>query len=245
MSSAAAETVIERLYLICLGYRTVDTPTGPREANYAAYLIQTKDGRNLLVDSGFPEGMQPRDANGALPPDVVTQLGEIGIAPHAIDTLICTHYDLDHCGQNNRFANAVHVVQRRQHEEAVRGYERYQRGRPYWDAPQVTRQLLEGDVALAPGIELLDTSGHAPGHQSLLLTLPTTGKVLLTIDAVPRQNLLTADRNDFGMNEDKGAARQSTLRLLDVVKHRQPALVVFGHDGPQWHTLRVLPAYYT
>ncbi len=109
------------------------------------------------MDTGFPEGMEPKDADGIPWPGVVTQLASIGIAPQDVDTLVCTHYDLDHCGRNDAFVNAVHVVQRRQHDEAVRGYERYQSGRANWDAPSIERQLVEGDYTLAPGIELIGT----------------------------------------------------------------------------------------
>lgn len=239
-----AQTQVARLYFICLGFRTSETPAGTRESNYAAYLIQTEDRRNILVDTGFPVGMEPVDAAGNAHPGVVAQLASIGIAPQQVDTLVCTHYDLDHCGQNDVFANAVHVVQRKQHEEAARGYERYQRGRAHWDAPTLNRQLIEGDFSLLPGVQLLDTDGHAPGHQSLLVTLPQTGKVLLTIDAVPRRVVFSRERTDFAIDEDKDAAAASTVRLVEIAESEQPALVVFGHDGPQWRTLRVLPDYY-
>jgi len=237
-------TVVSRFYFICLGYRTSETPTGTRENNYAAYLIQTDDGRNILVDTGFPEGMEPKDADGNPWPGVVEQLASIGIAPQDVDTLVCTHYDLDHCGRNDAFPNAVHVVQRKQHEEAARGYERYQRGRAFWDAPNTQRHLVEGDHTLAPGIELIDTDGHAPGHQSLLVTLPQMGKVLLTIDAVPRRTVFDRERTEFPIDEDKEAAARSTVRLVEIAERERPALVVFGHDGPQWRQLSVLPDYY-
>ena len=238
------QTIVSRLYFICLGFRTSETAGGTRENNYAAYLIQTDDGRNILVDSGFPEGLQPLDADGNPWRNVIQQLDSIGVAPQDVDTLVCTHYDLDHCGRNDAFPNALHFVQRKQHEEAARGYARYQRGRAHWDAPHVNRQLLDGDYMLAPGIKLLDTDGHAPGHQSLLVTLPQMGKVLLTIDAVPRRNVFDRNRTDFAMDEDKAAAAHSTTRLVEIAESERPALIVFGHDGPQWRQLSVLPDYF-
>ena len=242
--SPTRQTVVSRLYFICLGYRTFETPAGARENNYAAYLIQIDDGRNILVDTGFPEDMQPVDPDGKPWPNVVQQLASIGIAPQDVDTLVCTHYDLDHCGRNDAFPNAMQVVQRKQHDEAVRGYERYQRGRAFWDAPHINRQLIDGDYMLAPGIRLLDTDGHAPGHQSLLVTLPQMGKVLLTIDAVPRRGTFDSNRTDFPMDEDKAAAAHSMARLVELAESERPALIVFGHDGPQWRQLSVLPGYY-
>ena len=46
-------------------------------------------------------------------------------------------------------------------------------------------RLVDGDTELLPGLELIETSGHVPGHQSVLVRLPKTGAILLPIDAVP------------------------------------------------------------
>nr|WP_233098029.1 hypothetical protein [Dictyobacter vulcani] len=37
------------------------------------------------------------------------------------------------------------------------------------------------------GIDLIETSGHVPGHQAILVHLPESGPVLLAIDAVTMQ----------------------------------------------------------
>lgn len=237
-------TEVTRLYLICLGYRTSETPTGARESNYAAYLVQTRDGRNILIDTGFPEGAQPRDESDQPYPGVVQQLATIGIQPDEIDTLICTHYDLDHAGSNDKFLAAEHVVQRRQYSEAAAGYERYQRSRPYWGAQGIRYRFVEGDTELLPGLRLIDTTGHAPGHQSVLVELPRNGKVLLTIDAIPRMSVNVRQRSDFAIDEDKDDALASTRKLIDLEENEQVEAVIFGHDGPQWRKLRVLPEYY-
>src|SRR5512135_801914 len=63
-----------------------------------------------------------------------------------------------------------------------------------FDHPALRYRLIEGDTELRPGLTLLETSGHAPGHQSVLVRLPQTGPVLLTIDAVMIQRLFTPDR---------------------------------------------------
>ncbi len=55
--------------------------------------------------------------------------------------------------------------------------------RPQWDQPKARLRLVDGDTALLPGLELLETSGHVPDHQSVLVRLPKTGAILLTIDA--------------------------------------------------------------
>jgi N-acyl homoserine lactone hydrolase len=36
----------------------------------------------------------------------------------------------------------------------------------------------------------------------------------------------------------------STRKLLDLVEREQVKLVIFGHDGQQWRTLKKAPEYY-
>ena len=52
-------------------------------------------------------------------------------------------------------------------------------------------RLVDGDTELLPGITLIETSGHVPGHQSVLVRLSKTGAVLLTVDAVSFRGLCT------------------------------------------------------
>ena len=111
--------------------------------------------------------------------------------------------------------------------------------------PSLRYRLLNGDTELLPGLKLIETSGHVIGHQSVLLRLPATGSILLVIDAVDSKSFVagspTAPRDD---DQDPEAARRSTLKLRDLVQQENVALVIFGHDGPQWQELKKLPEYY-
>ena len=78
----------------------------------------------------------------------------------------------------------------------------------------------------------------------MLARLPQTGKVLLTIDAVMMQRVFTPDRQAWPMDDNEEQLRASTRKLLDLVEREQVALVVFGHDGEQWQTLKKAPTYY-
>ncbi len=105
-------------------------------------------------------------------------------------------------------------------------------------------RLVDGDTELLPGLELLETSGHVPGHQSVLVRLPQTGAVLLTIDAVPFAEGFIRDKPDDGSDPDAAAIRASTNKLLDLVEREQIGLVIFGHEQKQWAGLKKLPEYY-
>jgi len=79
---------------------------------------------------------------------------------------------------------------------------------------------------------------------SVLVRLPRTGPVLLAIDAVVLERLFTPERRAWPTDDDEGQLRASTRKLLDLVARERVALVVFGHDGRQWETLRRAPAFY-
>jgi N-acyl homoserine lactone hydrolase len=226
---------------------------GPFTLPIPCYLIQTKNGKNILIDSGFPHTEETEevkeDALGRRliithGKDVMEQLAMIGVRPVDIDLLICTHYDGDHVGNHAAFPHARFVVQRLHHEAAMAGDPRFAEFRSQWDQPLSRCQLVDGDMELLPGIELIETSGHVAGHQSVLVHLPKTGPVLLAIDAVAMQSVFTSDRPVDPMEVDGVAAVASTRKLLDLVERKHVSLVIFGHDSPQWSTLKQLPDFF-
>jgi N-acyl homoserine lactone hydrolase len=58
------------------------------------------------------------------------------------------------------------------------------------------------------------------------------------------QPLFTPERKKWPTDEDEEQLRASTRKRLEVVEREQVSLVVFGHDGAQWQTLRKAPEYY-
>lgn len=210
------------------------------EIPIVCYLVQTGDGRNILIDSGLPE-IIPEDAsefeNGQ---DVIEQLASMGLRPDDIDTVISTHYDGDHAGRHAAFMEARYVVQRAHHLDAASN-PRFAAIRPQWDQPMERIRLVDGDTELPPGLELIETSGHVPGHQSVLVRLPKTGAILLTIDAVPFGEGFARDAQDDDSSPDAKAIRASTIKLLDLVEREHIGLVIFGHDKEQWETLKKAP----
>src|SRR5262249_17842382 len=105
--------------------------------------------------------------------------------------------------------------------------------------PERVYELVDGDVELRPGVELLASPGHTPGHMSLLVRLAGTGPVLLAVDAI--RNAREAETRGF--QRDSGTAAASAERLLGIVE-REGAFLVYGHDAEQWPTLRKAPAFY-
>ncbi|MFN8375626.1 MAG: N-acyl homoserine lactonase family protein [Anaerolineae bacterium] len=226
----------QRLYLMQVGIMP------EYQIPIVCYLLQTGDGRNILIDSGLPEILPEGETEFENGRDVIEQLARIGLQPDDIDTVISTHYDGDHAGRHAAFTRAQYIVQRVHHLDAMSN-PLYAFIRPQWDQPMERIRLVDGDTELLPGLELIETSGHRLGHQSVLLRLPKTGAVLLTIDAVPFSEGFTRDARDDD-SPDAEAIRASTLKLLDLVEREHIGLVIFGHDPEQWQTLKKVPEFY-
>jgi N-acyl homoserine lactone hydrolase len=210
------------------------------------YLVETSDGKHILIDSGLsadvplPAGAPPAEDKK----NVIEHLADLGLHPDDIDILICTHFDVDHAGYHDAFTKAELIVQRAHYELARSGHPRFAAVRAHWDHPALHYQLVDGDTEVLPGLTLIETSGHTLGHQSVLVRLPHTGLVLLTIDAVMVERVFTTDRQAWPMDDNEEQLRTSTRKLLDLVEREHVALVVFGHDGQQWQSLKKAPAYY-
>jgi N-acyl homoserine lactone hydrolase len=218
-----------------------------------AYLIQTDDGTNVVIDTGFPPEIvaiqpPPRGPNMGIHEviPIRTHLARLGVAPEDVAYLIVTHLDPDHGGETDAFPNAEIVIQRAHYEEALHSRDhRYTMNRRHWDAPGLRYDCVDGDTTLLPGIELIETSGHVPGHQSVLVRLPQTGPVLLAIDAMNHAGQTdpeTRPVSDFDWSEE--ATRASTRKLQDLIARECVQLVIYGHDRNQWPTLKKAPDYY-
>ncbi len=239
------DAIPRRLYLLQLSTSTIPTLPRPSAGSAGCYLVQTSDGKNVLIDSGMPGDYTAPPGMPAVENEknVLEHIAELGLHPDDIDFLVCTHFDVDHAGYHDAFPRAELIVQRVHYELACSGDPRYAGARAHWDHPALRYRLIDGDTELLPGILLVETSGHAPGHQSVLVRLPQTGNVLLAIDAVVLQRLFTPERKAWPI-ENEAQLRASTQKLLDMVEREHVSLVVFGHDGEQWQALKKAPAYY-
>jgi N-acyl homoserine lactone hydrolase len=217
----------------------------------AGFLIQTDDGKNVLVDTGLsPDHIE--DPECRIPkPDVVVemtpeddiryQLGLIGVSPEDIDIVVMTHFDFDHAGGNRFFPGAEFVVQREQYEYAKATPERC--FAQDWDLPELNYRLIEGDQELLPGIELVVTPGHAPGHQSLVLRgLENTGTVILTSDAAHTHIEFEEERVDGTPDPETILA---SIQKLKRIRDAENATLLLNHDADHWSTdYKLLPQYY-
>ena len=245
-----------RLYIMQMGnFAIIPEDGSPRvDIPVPAYLIQTDDGTNVLVDTGFSSdaiaaAKEPKYTGPllgeAIP--ITDALAQIGVRSEDVRYLVATHLDPDHAGGTDLFPNAEIVVQQAHYDAARSGqYERYQMTRAHWDVEGLRYRFVSGDTELLPGITLIESSGHAPGHQSVLVQLPQTGRVLLAIDAITRNpgDMLPEERPDNPMDVNSAAARVSVRKLTDLAEREGVTLIVYGHDANEWETLKKSPEYY-
>ncbi len=253
-----------RLYVLSMG--TIDLENGPyilprtrREGQHVvvpvpAYLVQTDDGHTILVDTGMPAALagpretalerSPFDADMVpyLAPEqtVMAQLALVGLSPSDVDTVICTHLDWDHCGENGLFTDARLLLQRAQYDAALAATnDRYDI--VPWNLPTLRYETLDGAATVASGVDVIPTPGHIAGLQSVLVRLPRTGLVVLCGDAIVSAGHVEAEPWD--LYEDPDAARRSVHVLRDLAQ-REGGTLIYGHDPYQWPTLRHAPEYY-
>ncbi|HJP80280.1 MAG TPA: N-acyl homoserine lactonase family protein [Pseudonocardiaceae bacterium] len=229
-----------RLYLMVLGTMT------STQAPVPGYLIQTDAGDNVLVDTGYrPSGNPDEPISVAGEQELLQQLGAIGVRPGDVRYVVCSHFDPDHAGNHDLFPDSEFVVQREHYEAARAGsIPRLGLARQHWDAPGLRYKLIDGESTLLPGIELVESGGHVPGHQSVLVRLPNTGPVLLAIDAIPMAIAMDpGQRPVFPFDLDEAALRDSTGKLVALAA-KENALIIHGHDAAQWATLHIAPGYY-
>lgn len=108
---------------------------------------------------------------------------EAGFGPADVTVVINTHLHFDHAGGDTvkwpdgsvepAFAGARYVVQKEEWEFAHLQNERIRASYtlPNFDPVHAAGlfEFVEGEVEVVPGISVLPTPGHTPGHQSVLI----------------------------------------------------------------------------
>ena len=186
-------------------------PLAGQDGPVLAFAIRHPDGL-VLVDTGIGEGNEwietsyrPRRR------DVREALAAATLDADAVVAIVNSHLHFDHCGQNRAFPGVPIYAQQAELDLALRkGHTIVE----WVDFPEARYEAVEGDREIAPGISVLATPGHTPGHQSVTVR---TGDGLVLIVAQAAQ-----DARSFAT----GVADASVRRLRELNADR----IHFSHD---------------
>jgi N-acyl homoserine lactone hydrolase len=185
---------------------SLDGAEGWERVPVPGWLVRHDDGV-LLIDTGI---------TSAVPPgfDALYPRGRPERVPLRVDgvTLVAlSHLHVDHTGGLRELPGVPVVVQRAE-LDAVGGIaEGYHP--PDWAETEL--RPVEGEVELVPGVTMLPTPGHTPGHASFVVEL-ASGRVVLACDAIcvteglERDVVIGAAHPD----DDPAARRASHDRLV-------------------------------
>lgn len=213
------------------------------------YVIRTSD--TVIL---FDTGLSPRALPGLMRTDplarftdqdlLVHRLDLLGLETGDIDVVVLSHLHYDHAGGAHLFGKSELVVQKDEY-----AYAHYPAPffasfyyRKNFDLPGHRWRLLDGDTELVPGVTIVRSDGHTPGHQSLVVELPESGPVLLAGDCVYWQQHLDEEKVP-------GVVWNPTLALHSLKRLKTLARLTGGrvfpsHDPVFWQSVRQAPEAY-
>ncbi|MGH7278374.1 MAG: N-acyl homoserine lactonase family protein [Candidatus Rokuibacteriota bacterium] len=212
------------------------------------YLVRTSDAAVL-----FDTGVSPRAIAGLMRRDplarfasedlLVHRLDALGMTPDDVDLVVLSHLHYDHAGGAEMFRHSELCVQRDEysyaHYPAPFSADFYYRKN--FDLPYRWR-LLDGDTELVPGVSVLRTDGHTPGHQSLLVELSETGPVVLAGDACYWQEHVEREKVP-GVVWDPTRALHSIKRMKTIAR-LTGGRIFPSHDPVFWRDVKQSPDPY-
>jgi N-acyl homoserine lactone hydrolase len=231
-----------------LSHLTPDRNVGrPVTIPILTFLIEHPKGL-VLFDTGVDTD-QADDPVLEVSPElrVDRQVRRLGYDPGDVRYVILSHLHLDHVGCMPLFPDATFIVRRRE-LRAAWWPDAYERGYDF-EALLKTRRLKH----LQPGADeafdvfgdgslvCIDTKGHTEGHQSLVVTLPQSGRVVLVGDAAQVLENFT-DLVTPGVCWNSQLAVEAIQRLRHM--EANGALVILGHEMSALAGLRLAPEYY-
>jgi len=165
-----------------------------------ALYVEGDDFR-LVIDSGAGNKLDEKMVRIYVidTPGLRASLKKVGVEPESITHAVATHLHFDHAGSFTylnsdgelklSLPNAMHFIQREQWEAALNPNEKDRASFfpenfvPIEEAGKLV--LVDGEEEIVPGVRLIPTHGHTPGHQVVLIDGGEGEKLLYCGDLIP------------------------------------------------------------
>jgi glyoxylase-like metal-dependent hydrolase (beta-lactamase superfamily II) len=175
-----------------------------------------------------------------------SQLAEIGYRPEDVTYFAFSHAHGDHLANANSFAASTWLA--RPAERAFMWEEGNTRvNRTYFDRIEHSKSISldrdEYDVFGDGLVVIRSAPGHSPGHQALVLTLASTGRIMLAGDLYhyPEERTLRRPPPATEFDVEQSAASR---RMIEDYLERTKTEIWIEHDFVANATLKKAPAYY-
>jgi len=191
-----------------------------------AFLIRHPEGA-LLVDTGVGQGHPGIDElYSPVQYPIVDALVAHGIRVDDIAAVINTHLHFDHCGENRHFPGRPIYVQRAEYEAAQAPAYTVS----IWvDFEGACYELVDSEREVLPGVTLIPTPGHTPGHQSVLVETGE-GRAVIAGHGAYSAAEFAGEAAPSGGEWDNDAYAASLGKLREL----QPNSAHFSHDATIW-----------
>ena len=221
---------------------TLLAATLPREgfeAETNVTVLSTGNAR-ILIDAGA--GMNFMPGLGLLP----TRLEAARIAPESITHVVFTHAHPDHLWgaidefDEPRFPNATHLISQAE-------WDYWTDQRTVGRVPEAMQPMAAGAARIlkalearierrrpgdlvSPGVSLVDTAGHTPGHISVLVE---SGRLKLLVGGdVLTQHRVSFERPDWTWGTDHDPSRAAAARGAALAMLAAEDMILLGYHLP-------------
>jgi len=166
------------------------------------------------------------------------RLAILGLACEDIDIVVASHLHYDHAGNIRLFNKAKILVHRTELSYALvtthvapqidLAYSKHD-----FDIEGLHWELVDEDLEIAPGLEVITLEGHSPGMLGLVVHLKETGTLICPGDAIySRMNYGPPPRLPGTIYDSLGFHRTiAKLRRLQMKYH---ATIFYPHDTEQF-----------
>ena len=171
--------------------RTQTVKTGRQPGTPIWCAAVQGNGYRLIIDTGVATtdwaGRYKSDCVREPDETIVTALAHLGWELESVQIVINTHLHYDHSGGNSHFPHAQFYVSAREWEYAASPIATqasiYDQAWMQGDLGYFSYRFTTDHFEVLPGIRLISTPGHTPGHQSVLVNTDE-GIVAVAGDAV-------------------------------------------------------------